>query len=70
MARARGIQDDQFFKSSHGAFDQTRPLEEYRFEKKNPQDGNFVQIKEFLDAIDVTGATTTNYLLATPTSRR
>ena len=35
-----GYCNDQFFKASHGAFDATRPIAEYRFEKKNPDDGD------------------------------
>ncbi|MCU1361094.1 MAG: hypothetical protein JWN99_2383, partial [Ilumatobacteraceae bacterium] len=59
-----GYSDDQFYKAEHGAFDQTRQLDGYRFDKKNPEDGDYSNIKELLDAIDVTGTTTTNYLLA------
>ena len=36
-----GYSDEQFFKAGHGAFDATRPLVEYRFEKKNPDDEDF-----------------------------
>ncbi len=31
--------DTQFFKAENGAFDPTRPLENVRFEKKNPGRG-------------------------------
>ncbi len=59
-----GYSDDQFYKASHGAFDATRPLEEYRFEKKNPDDGDFAPIRDFVNGVDLTGAAQRNFLLA------
>ncbi len=59
-----GYSDDQFFKASHGAFDATRPLVEYRFEKKNPDDGDFAPIQAFLNGVDLTGTAQRNFLLA------
>ena len=59
-----GYADAQFYKASHGAFDETRPLVEYRFEKKNPADGDFGPIRAFLDGVELTGTAQRNYLLA------
>ncbi|MGH2595048.1 MAG: lamin tail domain-containing protein [Actinomycetota bacterium] len=59
-----GYSEDQFFKASHGAFDATRPLVEYRFEKKNPDDGDFAPIQAFVDGVDLTGTAQRNFLLA------
>ena len=59
-----GYGDDQFFKAGHGAFDADRPLVEYRFEKKNPDDDDFTPLAAFLDGVDLTGTAQRNYLLA------
>ena len=59
-----GYSDDQFFKAGHGAFDATRPLVEYRFEKKNPEDDDFAPLRAFLNGVDLTGTRSANYLLA------
>jgi hypothetical protein len=59
-----GYSSDQFYKASTGAFDETRPLVEVRFEKKNPPDGDFAPIRAFLDGVALTGAAQRDYLLA------
>ena len=59
-----GYDDKQFFKATHGAFDPTRPLEENRFEKKNPDDGDFAPLIGFLNGMALTGTAERNYLLA------
>ena len=65
-----GYGADQFFKAGHGAFDASRPLVEYRFEKKNPPDGDFSGIKLFLDGVDLTGNAQRDHLWPAPTSPR
>ncbi len=59
-----GYSDDEVFKAGHGAFDATRPLVEYRFEKKEPADGDFTDIEAFLNGVDLTGASQRDHLLA------
>ena len=55
--------DDQFFKSNHNAFDSRKAITA-RFEKKNPDDGDFSSLSSFLSGIALTGTARQNYLLA------
>jgi hypothetical protein len=55
--------DTQFFKAENGAFDPNRPLEDIRFEKKNPNDGDFTPLRSFLSGIALTGNAQRDYLL-------
>ena len=64
LARPRGLLRRPVLQGAHGAFDATRPLVEYRFEKKNPDDGDFAPIPAFLNGVDLTGTAQRNYLLA------
>ena len=59
-----GYSNDQFFKASHGAWDATRPIAEVRFEKKNPDDGDYAPILAFGNGVDLTGTAQRNFLLA------
>jgi hypothetical protein len=58
-----GYEDDQFFKASTGAFDDNRPLEDNRFEKKTPKDEDYTVLEDFLDGIALSGNAQRNYLL-------
>jgi hypothetical protein len=58
-----GYSSKQFFKASTGAFDATRPLEEVRFEKKNPPDGDFDPLRGLLAGIALTGNAQRYYML-------
>ncbi len=60
-----GYSDDQFFKAGHGAFDASRQLLEYRFEKKNPEDEDFGTLQAFLNGVDLTGTAQRDYLQST-----
>ena len=55
LARPRGLRRRPVLQGRHGAFDATRPLDEYRFEKKNPADGDFAPLQAFLNGVDLTG---------------
>jgi hypothetical protein len=55
--------DTQFFKAENGAFDAGRPLENVRFEKKNPNDEDFAPLRSFLSGIALTGNAQRDYLL-------
>ena len=59
-----GYSDDQFFKAEHGAFDASRPLFEYRFEKKEPADIDFSMLAELVDAVDLAGGSAHDFLVA------
>lgn len=59
-----GYDTFQFFKASTGAFDESRPLVENRWEKKNPDDGDFAPIRAILDGLLLSGAAERDYLLA------
>ncbi len=60
-----GYSDKQFYKAGHGAFDATKQLVEYRFEKKKPKDEDFTTLAAFLNGVDLTGTAQQNNLLAT-----
>jgi hypothetical protein len=59
-----GYSAKQFFKSETSAFVSTVPLEERRFEKKNPADGDFSNLRTFLDGVALTGTAQANHLRA------
>lgn len=59
-----GYSGKQFFKSETSAFITTVPLEERRFEKKNPADGDFSNLQTFLDGVALTGTAQRDHLLA------
>jgi hypothetical protein len=59
-----GYNNKQFFKSETSAFVSTVPLEERRFEKKNPADGDFSNLRTFLDGVALTGTAQRDHLLA------
>lgn len=59
-----GYSDKQFYKASHGAFEENRQLADYRFEKKNPEDGDYTPLRSFLSGVEKTGSAQRDYLLA------
>ncbi len=59
-----GYSDQQFYKASTGAFDANRTLEEVRFEKKNPADGDFAPLRSLLAGIALSGTAERDYMLA------
>ncbi len=58
-----GYGDAQLFKASHDAFDESRRLEDYRMEKKNPKDGDYAPVRAFLDGIERSGSAQRDYVL-------
>ncbi|WP_345506241.1 lamin tail domain-containing protein [Terrabacter aeriphilus] len=59
-----GYSDKEFYKASHDAFDESRVLEDYRMEKKNPSDPNYAPIRSFLNGIELSGTAQRDYVLA------
>ena len=59
-----GYSDKELYKASHDAFDESRPLNDYRMEKKNPSDPNYAPIRAFLDGIELSGSAQRDYVLA------
>jgi CotH protein/lamin tail-like protein/fibronectin type III domain protein len=59
-----GYSDDQFFKANINAFDSTVPLADRRFEKKNPDDGDYTPLQGLLNGIALTGNAQHDYMAA------
>lgn len=59
-----GYSDGQFFKADRNAFDATVPIPDRRFEKKNPDDGDYTPLEVFLAGIALTGTAEREYMLA------
>ena len=65
LARSRGLLQRPVLQGRHTARSTRRgPSRKCRFEKKNPDDGDFAPIRRFLNGVDLTGAAQRNYLLA------
>ncbi len=58
----QGLTDDQFFKADHSVWTESKSLST-RFEKKNPDDGDFTPLRAFMDGVESSGTAQRNYLL-------
>jgi hypothetical protein len=59
-----GYSADQFYKANINAFDSTVPLANRRFEKKNPDDGDYAPLQSLLNGIALTGTAQHDYMAA------
>lgn len=59
-----GYDTFQFFKASRGAYDEARTLEDNRWEKKNPDDGDYAPLRAVLDGLLLSGTAERDFMLA------